>query len=355
MKRMSFGQTCLTLIILLAVSAVGLTGCGLLPEEEEFRASPVFTEEETEEFKYVTVKRGDIFSTTDVMVEYEPAAEETYSFQMNNIPYGTVYVELGDTVKKDDLLAELDMESIEEDLYHCNLELIAVNAEREYLEKMMAVAAKRYVLNGTSKETADENAKNEYSLELERNTLSRQMLEEVKTELEEQRESRRIYSKIDGVVSFLRSVEDDDRSRRGEDFITVIDATMTFTAETEKWPDFFVGDEVSVEAKGKKLRGTVTAIIDNSYARNMTVQIVLDTSNAENKQGDRATAVVTTGERYQVLYLPKRAVIQAGGNQVVYIEENGVKRIKTVTTGFIGDEYIEIMSGLQENDIVVLP
>ncbi len=356
MKHWNYRTTNFFTLMLFIITAVFFAGCGLLPGEEEFRSVPVFTEDETEDFIYTSVKRGDLYTSVSVTAQYEPAAEETYSFSISNLSYGTVYVEIGDTVQKGDLLAELDMGSIDEDIYDCDLNLITAYAEQDYLNKMIEIAYRRCILNGMDEEKAKETAKEEYHLELEKNQLTINLLEEMKSELENQRENRRIYSKIDGVVSYLLEVNEDDRSRRGSDFITIVDPTMTFTSLTNKWMYYVEGEEVTLEIKGKAYSGTITSIMDEGKSNigQMKIQMVLNTSVAGLKQGDRAEAIVQTGSRYNVLYLPKKAVTKAGGSQIVYVEKDGIKTIQKIRTGFVGDDNIEITNGLEENALIVL-
>lgn len=59
--------------------------------------------------------------------------------------------------------------------------------------------------------------------------------------------------------------------------------------------------------------------------------------------------------REHVLRVPKDAVHNADGKDYVYMEDaDGMRQIVYVEAGLRGDEYTEILSGLQEGEKVIL-
>jgi len=56
----------------------------------------------------------------------------------------------------------------------------------------------------------------------------------------------------------------------------------------------------------------------------------------------------------QVLTIPKSAVITEGDVQFVFIVNNGTLSRKTIATGFEGEEFMAITSGLQAGEKVVV-
>ena len=75
----------------------------------------------------------------------------------------------------------------------------------------------------------------------------------------------------------------------------------------------------------------------------------------EFKIGMTGDAEIITGERKNVILAPARAVIQAEGNgEIVRVLEDGNVLEKTVETGMEGDTDIEIVSGLTENETVIV-
>ena len=73
------------------------------------------------------------------------------------------------------------------------------------------------------------------------------------------------------------------------------------------------------------------------------------------ESGNTGAVNVVLDERKGVLYTLAEAVKTANGQRIVYcLDENGMKIMKNVETGLEAGEWIEIVSGLEEGDSVVL-
>ncbi|WP_406311647.1 efflux RND transporter periplasmic adaptor subunit [Streptosporangium sp. NBC_01639] len=109
--------------------------------------------------------------------------------------------------------------------------------------------------------------------------------------------------------------------------------------------------------EGKKYTGTVTGVAPTATATGQLVRygvtIAFDKAPADLLVGQTATVSVTVAESEQALYLPAQAVRSATGGASTVTVQGGAER--TVKTGVRSDQYVEILSGLGENDRVVLP
>ncbi|GAA2872507.1 hypothetical protein GCM10010517_32930 [Streptosporangium fragile] len=107
---------------------------------------------------------------------------------------------------------------------------------------------------------------------------------------------------------------------------------------------------------GKKYAGTVTGIAPTATTTDRLVRygvkVVLDEPPADLLVGQTATVTVTVAESVEALYVPAQAVRTAGGVSRVTVQGGGERVVKT---GVRSDRYVEITSGLGENDRVVLP
>jgi HlyD family secretion protein len=76
------------------------------------------------------------------------------------------------------------------------------------------------------------------------------------------------------------------------------------------------------------------------------------------KPGMTANMTITTGEKDEVLYIPKAAIHTDAGQSFVYIMTDPKKKKyekRTITTGFIGDgNRVEVTSGLGATDTIVV-
>lgn len=110
---------------------------------------------------------------------------------------------------------------------------------------------------------------------------------------------------------------------------------------------------------GKEFSGYVTTISRKAtVSQNVTYYPVsIDVTNAENllNPGMVARVSITVSESKGVLTLPLSAVrSDKTGKYVVVIGPNGQTQNVPVTTGSTGDERVEITSGLNEGDKVVI-
>jgi HlyD family secretion protein len=71
--------------------------------------------------------------------------------------------------------------------------------------------------------------------------------------------------------------------------------------------------------------------------------------------GMNANGQLTTASKADILVVPPRALRRRGSDQVVDVRRNGVVQEQVVTTGVSDNNNVEIVSGLAEGDIVVLP
>jgi HlyD family secretion protein len=111
--------------------------------------------------------------------------------------------------------------------------------------------------------------------------------------------------------------------------------------------------------QGKEFAATITNLpltVSSTTAAgtaDSTVHFGLDDSKISLTIGDAANILVTIGTRENVLWLPPAAVRSFQDQDFVYVESSGVQRRVNVTLGLKSSERVEILSGLEEGQIVV--
>jgi len=70
--------------------------------------------------------------------------------------------------------------------------------------------------------------------------------------------------------------------------------------------------------------------------------------------GDPALVTIDFGQRENVRWLPVEAIRRDGGTYVLVPGDNGPQRVE-VQTGLMVDGKVEIISGLEAGDLVILP
>lgn len=108
---------------------------------------------------------------------------------------------------------------------------------------------------------------------------------------------------------------------------------------------------------GQTFEGTVATVAPAASAQTLLypVEIYIDNADHAIKPGMFATVRLVMETKSNVISLPLDAVIQKNGETYVYVasEEGRAKKVM-VTTGLQNSDSIEIVSGLQENDQIVV-
>ncbi|MEI7481446.1 MAG: efflux RND transporter periplasmic adaptor subunit [Elusimicrobiota bacterium] len=106
---------------------------------------------------------------------------------------------------------------------------------------------------------------------------------------------------------------------------------------------------------GKVFRGVIKAVDSILSAETRTLRVRAEVDNTDNMLKPEMYAEikikVTIGSR---LAVPSDAVVSTGSRKLVFVDKNGdVIEPRAVKTGFEGDDYIEILSGIKAGDLVV--
>jgi HlyD family secretion protein len=117
--------------------------------------------------------------------------------------------------------------------------------------------------------------------------------------------------------------------------------------------------QVTLDAlPGKTYTARVTAISPTGTVTQGVVNypVYLELTDADNaiKPGMTANLTIEVERRDNVLLIPTRAVRTQGNQKIVTVQKDGQTVSTRVTTGLSNDSSVEIMSGLQEGDVVVV-
>ncbi|MDD4833713.1 MAG: HlyD family efflux transporter periplasmic adaptor subunit [Lutispora sp.] len=233
------------------------------------------------------------------------------------------------------------------------------------------------------------------SIELETNSLN---LEEMENQLEyanDKLSKYKIYSTISGTLS-MEDIKIGDAVKSGQtvfkvsnydkmEFQISIDELDIAKIQASQIVNITV--DALPETSGKPLPGIVTEIAkegtSSSGVTTYPVTVQLTESNNSLKVGMNVNGEIIVNEKKDALYIPIEAVQKRGGNSIVYVKSDEAPAeqqaaqgnatrsraraqgqidsyyagaaAKEVKVGINNDEYIEILSGLRERDIVILP
>jgi multidrug efflux pump subunit AcrA (membrane-fusion protein) len=118
------------------------------------------------------------------------------------------------------------------------------------------------------------------------------------------------------------------------------------------------GNAQTNTAVGASTTGKVTSVgtVASSSSGVATFPVVIDVDGAPDAfhDGASASAAIVYSETANVLAVPLNAVTQSSGESYVTVSTNGKTSRRTVTTGTTANGQIEITSGLQAGDQVVV-
>ena len=235
---------------------------------------------------------------------------------------------------KDELL-----EIAQKDLTDMNTELSRAQAERD--------AAENAILNNN--EVASLNTGNELL-----NLQTTHKLEALETALDG------ITAEFDGVVTSV-SVTEGARVGEGTALITVESAeelVVRFGASKYDLEDLAVGQPAIVTITGNEYEGELTHIdhmaTSNASGSSMVMaEVTILNPDERIYLGVDGKVRITTATEENALLVPVEAVNTDRNGDFCYVVEDGVAKVRYVTTGISSSTEIQILEGLQEGEEVI--
>lgn len=352
------------------------------------------------------IKRGNITEIVTATGRINPVTEVKITSEVSGEVI-KVYVEEGQSVEKGQLLAR-----VRPDSYAAMVEQTEANKENAYANLENLKARKKQVeaqlknakaiynrnlglydkkiISKLELETSETNFQ---SLVAELDAAEKAILaaeylaKGAKATIIEARDNlskTNIFSPISGVISILNIKEGEKvvgtLQMAGTEIMRVVDFdAMEVRVDVNENDVVRVnkGDTASIEIDAylnRKFKGVVTHIAHSSntsatstmQSTNFRVQILilkesyedlLSENNTPFRPGMSATVDIATLKKKNILTAPLQAItIRKVGNEdseVVFIAEGNKVKMKPVKTGIQDNQFIEILEGLSENDIII--
>jgi len=287
------------------------------------------------------VERSDIstflLNTTTLLAEREVEVPAKVAGQV-----GRLFVEEGDRVKAQQVLARLDERELELQLRES--EIRAKNA-KAMLERTKNMFEKKLV----SQENLDDVRYQYESAQAAYETARLKV------------EYTNIRSPIDGIVT-QRLIEIGQRVNVNQPAFQVADfdpLRAVIHIPEREMHRVRVGQvaEITAEAlPGKTFTGKVRMISPIVDPTSGTVKVTIDAYDrtAQLKPGMFVTTHIITETHHDALVIPKKALILESESDQVYVYDNGVARKATLQLGFKESERVEVTGGLNEGELVVV-
>ncbi|MBR1759697.1 MAG: efflux RND transporter periplasmic adaptor subunit [Schwartzia sp.] len=111
----------------------------------------------------------------------------------------------------------------------------------------------------------------------------------------------------------------------------------------------------SMAGDDKTARGKITRVapVADSASRTFEAEVSIDNRDGRLKGGVYADAVITTKPKPDILTVPFSAIVMRDDQRTVYVVEDDTAVRRVITTGYIGDDLVEILGGVTEKDLVI--
>lgn len=330
-------------VAVMLAASLALTGCSLLPLEEEALQPPLVQPAE-EELDIVDAAKGNIQTFLKGTANFVSASMDTLSFKESGGRLKSINVTVGQEVKAGDLLAELETGDLE-----LQIRLQQLNVERARLQYNQARASGAIATDLRLRE-----------IDLERESM---LLESMESRLDQSQ----LYSPISGIVSFVESLNAGDFINAYQSIVTIADPSkmqLTYVAaNTKDLLPVEAGMPVSLKYKGKDYKGKVLqspsglplAASDAKAERNsVTIIIGMDDEPGGAQIGHSAELTIELQKRENVIVLPRAAIRSYMGRSYVQVAEGDRRKEVDVEVGLTTPTEVEIVRGLEEGQKIIL-
>ena len=111
----------------------------------------------------------------------------------------------------------------------------------------------------------------------------------------------------------------------------------------------------SMSGENKKVEGTIVRIspVAVQPSRTFEAEVVVDNRDNRLRGGVYAEALITAIPKENVLTIPMTAISMRDDQRTCYVIEDGKAVRKILTTGYIGENLVEVLNGISEKDYVI--
>src|SRR5579884_154329 len=136
------------------------------------------------------------------------------------------------------------------------------------------------------------------------------------------------------------------------------DLEVDVSVEESQVAFFKEGQPATINVAGAKpSQGKVMLVAPaaDPKTRKFTVKIASAVEDSTLRAGMSATVKIQTGQQERAVLVPKDAVQQRSGRQIVFLDQGGRAKLVDVETGLTDDRNVQIVRGVEAGQMVILP
>ncbi len=364
MKRRGFKKRMTCVIPLLL--CVGLAACG---KEEQVNKEIILEAEEENQVAYEMspVVKGDVAQIIEIKCVYAQTEEIFLAFDIDKEVITDVYVEKGDVVEKGDKLVSVDVETAKDKVDELEYQLAVTRLDYKQLLETKQFEIEQANIDFTYT-NMDEDRKEELKEKLQKieeeykNAIidaedNIYMQEKRLKEAKDYVENGTLYAPIDGIVNFLKSDLVNTPTDKGVNVVSIYDENSCYfksnNVEAMRYLDKSQTYTIVCGLGKARREYTVEPVLVEEWKENIYFKL-LDLDYDPNNI-IKGTIELCTEEKQNVLTVDKNAIHTSGENYYVYVlDEEGIRRMQFVELGLWGLDVVEVISGLEEGDYVIV-
>jgi multidrug efflux pump subunit AcrA (membrane-fusion protein) len=384
----------------LALSVTLLAGCALLPatRSEQVAGEPTPTPIPTTAIALkptYEVQTGEVIKSTKFAGRISPVVEEDLFFRADG-HIRTVFFKRNDTVKKGDVIAELENDALERELVAAELELQRAEVtleearrdlefDRKEAEKRLEIAQIR--LDGMERDRSYTNAEvdaQEKEVELAQLGLERigtevspllsgdlERAEYAVEKLKQTLAEAQIIAPFDGILLSLTLTPGQSVTAYAPVATLADPQTMEVSANilSDQLQLLAEGMPVTMELAsrpGQKITGTIRRLPypygsggsgQTLEEKDKSTRVTVDASPAEAgfALGDLVNVTAIIERKDNVVWVPPQAIRNFNGRRFAVVQDGDVQRRVDVKLGIQAEDRVEIEEGLAAGQVVVGP
>lgn len=324
--------------------AAMLSGCSLLPVEEA-EMKPPLIEPTKETLSLYTVKRANITQQITGVATFASDKTDYLYYSESGGRLTKLNVKLGDAVKAGDVVATTETSDLDTKikLQQISMEKLKISLQQATMEK-----------------GADDPDVRLKLLDMESAQLQLKSLQD-------QLRNTRLTATIDGVVTFIDTIQPGDQVTAYKQLITLSDPAALQLIYTAAGQNDLAGVEVNMDVKvkikdklfaGKVVQTPLTAPPNS----NKTVQdknakaiyIKVQGLPPDIAIGSQADITIVTQARDQVLVIPRAGLRSYMGRDYVQILDGESRKEADIEKGIVAATEVEVRKGISEGQQVIL-
>jgi RND family efflux transporter MFP subunit len=335
MKTFQFILACSLLVL--------MSSCSLLPKGKTALKPPLIKPVE-QNFEVAAVKRGTISKELKNSAEFVSNKKQDLFFKSSGGRLQSILVKVGDTVKKGDILAQLDSEDYENRVF----------VQKRELEKLTIAYQQSELLKPNDTNTL---YLQKIDVEWVRNELNH--LSDLLTKT-------KLIATIDGEVTYVSELKEGDYMTAYETVVSISDPKQVqlvskFSSPSDLY-DVRVGMKVDVLAGDNNYSGHIlqapssvpsTADRNQQPVNQTSLVIGIDGLPEGDFIGNSADIVISLAKKENTLIIPQKTLSNYLGRTYVNILVGKIRKEIDVETGISDGQELEITKGLKEGQKVI--